>query len=411
MRKVGIVNLGQLPAFRGGRELIQINALGGLLPPKALSKKVLRMKIINNTNSSKNTNNLLVTPSESFPETGLGTATGIPRDKEWGIDTCTLSIPVRDDVPELAQNSWGQTEGKQNERYDKTTYVTNLSVGYADVRVAYMPIYSSIFVSFNSARILSRKSAELLPAGALKPLVESLLYEISPQLPVLPVCMNLDSHGTLELTADWEQQVKFTRLDCARNLYVDSPEYVKHALSNVTSKYQKVVHIYYDHEGWTRANQTKSTGMDRIYDKSAELRNLELDERFHWDKRVFRFECQLQGDRLSKFGLKTLDRVSDESVWNVLATRWDSCRWGIPMPGQASLDELLMEVPIKDRLAFIGFLSAKAEGLTDLIPRKVCEKHSRLARSLNLIPGFPLGRYRPMDKVLSLWHGGLGDGA
>ena len=369
------------------------------------------MKITNNTNSSKNTNNLLVTPSESVAETGLESGAGIPRDKEWGIDTCTLSIPVRDDVPELAHNSWGQTEGKQNERYDKTAYVTNLSVGYADVRVAYMPIYSSIFVSFNAARILSRKSAELLPAGALGPLVENLLYEISPQLPVLPVFMKLDTDGTLELTADWEQEVKFTRLDCARNLYVDSPEYVKHALSNVTSKYQKVVHIYYDHEGWTRANQTKSAGMDRIYDKSAELRNLELDERFHWDKRVFRFECQLQGDRLSQFGLKTLDRVSDASVWNVLATRWDSCRWGIPMPGNGSLDELLIDVPIKDRVAFIGFLSAKAEGLTDLIPKKVCEKHSRVARSLSLIPGLPLTSYRPMSRYLSLFYGGVSNRA
>lgn len=77
------------------------------------------------------------------------------------------------------------------------------------------------------------------------------------------------------------------------------------------------------------------------------------------------------------------------------------------MPGNGSLDELLIDVSIKDRMAFIGFLSAKAEGLSDLVPNKLHEKHSRLAKSLNLIPGLPIRSYRPMERVLSLFHGGV----
>lgn len=378
----------------------KVHALGGLRLPKAPNQKVPKM-----ANESKNTNNLFITSTESSFYKPASNPPHWPQDKEWGIDTCFLSIPVTSDVPELAQNSWRQTEGKQNEKFDKTTYVSIFRVGYGDVRVAYMPIYGSIFISFNAARIISRKSAELLPPAALRPLVERLLGEVVPQIPVMPTFMSIDHDGTIQFANDWTLQVKFTRLDCARNLYVDSPEYVKHALSKVKSKYQKTVHIYFDHEGWTRANQTKSAGIDRFYDKSAELRNLELEERFHWDKRVFRFESQLQGDRLTKYGLKTLDKVCDESVWNVLETRWDACGWDVPLPGEGSIDELLTQVPDKERLPFLGFLGAQSEGLSDLIDAKPMKKYAKLALSLGVVPGLPVPSYRPMTRRLSLWHG------
>jgi hypothetical protein len=356
------------------------------------------------SNSVKNTNNLLITSTESS-STKPDKPPLFPSDKEWGIDTCTLSIPVFSDVPELAHNSWSQIEGKQNAKYDKTTFVSNFQVGYANVRVAYMQIYGSIFIGFNAPRIISRKSAEVLPPSALGTLVERLLLEVVPQIPVMPTFMSIDNLGTIDFAHEWSGQVKFNRLDCARNIYVDNPEYIKHALSKVKSRYQKTVHIYFDSEGWTRANSTKSAGIDRFYDKSAELRNLELEERFHWDKRVFRFESQLQGDRLNKYGLKTLDKVSDESVWNVLQSRWDACGWDVKVPGDGSLDDLLSSIPDKERLPFLGYLSSEAEGMTDLLEAKTNKKYARLASSLGIIPGLSISNYRPMTKQLSIWHG------
>jgi hypothetical protein len=356
------------------------------------------------SNSVQKSNNLLITSTESSSHKPYQSP-HLPSDKEWGIDTCTLSIPVSSDVPELAHNSWSQIEGKQNARYDKTAFVSNFQVGYANVRVAYMQIYKSIFISFNAARIISRKSAEVLPPSALSPLVERLLLDVVPQIPVLPRFMSIDHQGTIEFAHDWSRQTKFSRLDCARNMYVDNPEYIKHALSKVKSKYQKTVHIYFDHEGWTRANCTQSAGIDRFYDKSAELRNLELEESFHWDKRVFRFESQLQGDRLNKYGLKTLDKVSDESVWHVLDERWDSLGWDVRIPGEGSIDELLTSIPEKQRLPFIGYLSAQAEGMTDLLDVKTQKKYAKVAASLGIIPGLSISNYRPMTRRLSIWHG------
>jgi hypothetical protein len=268
-----------------------------------------------------------------------------------------------------------------------------------------MPIYSSIFFQFNAPRILSRKSADLLPPNALEPLVASLLLQLVPQIPVLPEVVSIDQHGTIDLVEGWTKKVKFTRLDCARNLFVDCPEYVKHALSKVRSKYQKTVHIYFDDTGWTRANTTQSAGIDRIYDKSAELRNLELEERFHWDKKMYRFESQLQGDRLVIFGLKTLDRVTDEAVWGVLSKRWESCGWDISLPGNGSLDELLESLELKERGPFAGFLATQGEGMGDKLDPKFNRRYQKVAKRLGLVPGLPLSGYRPMTKRLSLWHG------
>lgn len=360
-------------------------------------------------NSTKNDNNLLITSSETSFSNPSGTLANLPSDSEWGLDTVCLSIPVTDTVQELAHNSWDLSAGTQTDKVDKSKYISNFLAGHAKVNVTYMPLHSTLYMQFNAARLLSRKSAELLPPKALKPLVEKLLLDVIPQTPVMPMFMTIDHEGTFELAAGWARQVGITRLDCARNFYVDCPEYVRHALSNVKGKYQKVVHIYFDKEGWTRANAAKSAGIDRIYDKSAELRNLELDERFHWDKRIYRFEAQLKKDRIKKFGVGTLDRISDESVWEVLETRWKSCRWGIALPGKGSLDELLLDLPEKDRLPFTGFLAVCGEGMGDVVDPKTRKRFAKLASSIGVVPGLKISQYRPMNRVLSLWHGGAID--
>lgn len=356
-------------------------------------------------NKAENNNFLLITSTENSIAHLEQNHAAPPSDSEWGIDTVSLFIRATDNVPELAHNSWQQIEGKQNAKADKTCFVSNFAVGYANVRVAYMPVFNAVFLQFNAARIQSRKSADLLPPNALKPLVESLLFDLVPQIPVLPEVMHIDQNGSMDLVDDWSKHVKLTRLDCARNLYVDCPEYLKHALSSVKSKYQKTVHIYFDNVGWTRSNTTKSAGQDRIYDKSAELRNLELEERFHWDRKLFRFESQLQGDRLLNFGLKTLDRVSDESVWHVLDSRWESCGWGIKLPGKGSFDFLLDSLAEKERIPFVGFLALKAEGMGDMIEGRLNRRFAKISEKLGIVPGLPISAYRSMTKRLSLWHG------
>jgi hypothetical protein len=150
---------------------------------------------------------------------------------------------------------------------------------------------------------------------------------------------------------------------------------------------------------------TKNEGMDRMYDKSMELLNHELDEQFEWTGGVYRFEAELRKSRLMKTGLTALDRVTDEAVWNALHWRWDQSNWGIVMPGTGSIGELIGGLKQDLRLSFVGYLALASQGLGDLVDGKVALKMGRIAERLRISPGADISHYGLMNRLLSLWHG------
>lgn len=353
----------------------------------------------------KTGNNLLLTTTDLSIEQLIALQSTPPNDMDWGIDTVALHVPVNSDVAELAHNSWYASSGEQTEKIDKSKWYSNFTVGWANVYMSYSPLYGSIYMQFCAPKVLAPTSTALLPPKALVPLVESLLLELVPQIPVLPRCMTIDGHGTIEFQAQWQSQLKIARLDCARNFQISKPDYLRHSLARVISKNMKVAHMYWSKTGWTRSNMTKKEGMDRMYDKSMELLNHELDEQFQWEVGIYRFEAELRKDRLKKTGLLTLDRLNDESVWNSLHWRWEQSNWGIFMPGQGSIGELLSGLKEDVRLRFVGYLALESKGLGDLVEEKEAKKMSRIAAGLNIMPGAEIAEYGAMNHYLSLWHG------
>ncbi|MEY4989927.1 MAG: hypothetical protein RIS08_153 [Actinomycetota bacterium] len=350
-------------------------------------------------------NNLLLTTTDLPLEELKAKQSDLPQDSDWGIDTVALSIPVQTDVPELAHNSWYASGGELTEAVDKSKWYSNFKVGWANVYVSYKPLYGSIYVQFCAPKVLAPSSTALLPPNALGPLVEKSLVELVSQIPVLPTCMTIDDEGSVEFITDWKSHVKISRIDCARNFQITNQEYLQHALAKTVSKSQKVAHVYWSKTGWTRSNMTKNEGMDRMYDKSKELLNHELDEQFKWEKGIYRFEAELKKSRLTKTGLTTLDRVTDEAVWNALNWRWEQSNWGIVMPGTGSIGELIGGLKDDQRLKFVGYLALAAQGLSELVDAKEARRMSRLAELLKLTPGADIGEYGVMNHLLSLWHG------
>lgn len=355
--------------------------------------------------TNKTTNNLLLTTTDLSIEQLIALQSSPPHDIDWGVDTVALSIPVESNVAELAHNGWSGIKGDQTETVDKSRWYTNFTVGWANVNVSYSTLYGSITLTFCAPKVLAPTSTALLPPNALEPLVENLLLEVVPQIPVLPRCMTIDEHGTIDFQAGWQSHIKIARLDCARNFQISKPDYLRHALARVISSYSKVAHTYWSKTSWTRSNMTKNEGMDRMYDKSMELLNHELDEQFHWEVGIYRFEAELKRSRLQKTGLMTLDRVNDERVWYALHWRWEQSNWGIFMPGQGSLGELLSGLKEEMRLRFVGYLALHSKGLGDLVEEKEARKLGRIAAGLNIVPGAELTDYGAMNHYLSLWHG------
>jgi hypothetical protein len=355
-------------------------------------------------NTPKNNNNLLVTPTNVDSTSYTKSAPTIPNDKEWGLDSIVLSVPVIEEDQDFPDCEWDFIEGRIYAGADESKYVSNLTHNNGAIRVSYKPIRRAMIISFNAARLVSERAIELLPPKALKPLLAKLFLELVGQIPLRPAFVSI-KNGEIILENGWEKQVSFIRLDCARNFIVEKPEAIKHALSQQQGKYHKTTHMYFNKDGWTLVNASKTQGVDRIYDKSAEMKLLEQEERFEWNRKWFRFEAQLMKQRIKKYGLKTLDKIDDQRVWDAIEGRWNRCEWSVSLPGEGSLADLSQQLPIKKRIEFFGYMAACAHGFLDVADMGTIKRCKKQAKSLRVTPGLPLELYAQMDMTLSLWHG------
>jgi hypothetical protein len=330
-----------------------------------------------------------------------------PADKEWGIDTVTISFKVDLNLCSNDPSEWTKesTDFYSDSQQTRHNLVKVLEKEYANVRISFLPKYEKCSITFNSARLLSPKSRSLCPPSALKPLVAGLLDEVKefvwPQFDYLD-----EASGEIKRDSDWASQVSFTRLDAARNLFIDDIPGVKQALPLARPKYWKGYILYLQPgESWTLVNTTERSGKDRVYDKDAELANHDVHETIDTEGAWFRFECQLQEDRLLTNGLKTLDKVTDERVWEAIAKRWDYCQWGVNLYQRGTIQRAIQNLSANQKQDLVGFLALSSmnelEGLT---PSRIRTMNA-LARSVGLTPGITLDAQGIANRKLSLWEG------
>jgi hypothetical protein len=330
-----------------------------------------------------------------------------PTDNEWGIDTVSISFNVDINLSSNDSLEWNKesTDFYSDSNKTRHSLVKLLEKNYADVRINYQAQYEKCTISFNAARLLSPKSRELCPPSALKALVEALLDEVRPFVwPAFDVLDELS--GEIKRDSNWDAQVSFTRLDAARNLFIDDIPGIKEALPLARPKYWKGYVLYLDpQEGWTLVNATKRSGKDRLYDKDAELANHDVHETMNHDGAWFRFECQLQEDRLLTNGLKTLDKVSDLRVWQAIENRWDYCQWGVVLHKRGTIQQAIQSLNANQKQDLVGYLALcemnELQGLT----KSRIKSMNHLAKSVGLVPGIPLDGQGIANRQLSLWEG------
>jgi len=332
----------------------------------------------------------------------------VPTDIELGIDTVRMFIPVNLDLCEWDSSLWGY-DSTGNSSVKNRTYhhlETVIGLDFADVKVVLYPDTAIARLSFNAARLLTPKSRELLDPDVLVPLVEAVLNSVSHL--VVGAFDSVDlATGAFTREPNWADQVGLTRLDIARNLLIDSPHDVRMTLEKLQPHKGKTMHKYWDAEGgWTLWNKTKTTGSDRLYDKAAELAAHTKDETLAaandgW----YRFETQLEKDRIKRFGFSKLSGITRERVWQALEARWDKCGWGVMLPEQGRLKEMLENVPIKERMEFLGFLEAANRHQTSIMHPPQIAKMQKLAKKLGVTPGVSLDEQGLLTRQLSLYEG------
>jgi hypothetical protein len=332
----------------------------------------------------------------------------IPQDDQWGIDSVTCSFNVDGNRTSTDIAFWEAEDGKffSNSGKSYNSLVTTLKKEFADVRVTLFPNHERCKLQFNAARLISPKSPTLFPPEALKAQVKSILEGISDF--ITPIFDTVDSSGTILRLPNWADYVAITRLDCARNFYISDEAAVKSAIARVTPKNYKVKHTYEDSTGgWTVSNETSDSGKDRLYDKAAELADKKVEDALALYKGLFRFETQLENDRLNKFGLKKLSHVTDERVWNAIDSRWDACRWGVSLYEQGTLRSLLSGLTVANQESLLGYLSMAEHGWTGGMTKQHIAQKNKVAHGLGLIPGKPISEMGVVHSHLDLFAGCL----
>lgn len=339
--------------------------------------------------STINDKNVLLTDTES---TSNEVPLSLPADSDWGVDTVNLSFPVCLSACDESSSIWTKSSSlidlETGQEYSGWTGY--YSTPFGDVRVSLNVTKQRCYLQFNAARLLHGKSKELLPPAALKPLVGNLLLDLHHA--VMPDFDIDERNGVLNRRQTWASEVKLTRLDLARNFEIrQSINEVKKALELAKPRYGKTKISYENSDGgWTLVNGTASTGQDRIYDKSQELKTVEMEEQMSQNLHIFRFESQLQKDRLKRTGMTSLEAISDQKAWAAIEERWDACQWGITVNEPGTLGKALAGLEPKRQKDVAGYLFMASIGTDVLLTRAYRTEMRKLCRTLGLSVGVPL---------------------
>ncbi len=333
--------------------------------------------------------NVLLTDTEC---SSTSPSLSLPKDADWGVDTVNLSFPVCLSACDESSSIWTKSSSlidlETGQEYSGWTGYHSTEFG--DVRVNLNATKQRCYLQFNAARLLHGKSKELLPPAALKSLVGKLLIDL--QYAVMADFDIDEQNGELARRLTWASDVKLSRLDLARNFEVrQSINEMKKALELAKPRYGKTKIAYENSDGgWTLVNGTASTGQDRIYDKSQELKTVEMEELIRQDLHIFRFEAQLQKDRLKRSGMTTLESVSETKAWKVLLERWDACQWGVTINEPGTLGKALAGLAPKRQKDVAGYLYMASLGTDVLLTAAYRNEMRKLCRQLGLTVGMPL---------------------
>lgn len=329
---------------------------------------------------------------------------------DWGIDTVKLSFRTSADNSYTWSPFWtsSRTRNRPNSPVEDETYIGCLSLRTGDVRATLYVQNNICHVEFNAARLTHGKSEQLLDPDFLHVWAKAIIEALAPHAGA--EFIRYDENGEETWDSNWQSRVQIKRLDIARNFLVSNPDLVKHALPLVQAKYQRVKQEYQNSGGgWTLVNGTQQAGTDRMYDKEAELAQHAIECRFsEAGSRVFRFEAQLQKDRLKRYGLTRLSDVTADRAWKALEGRWEATGWGTGLPGPSGLLEAVegLSPLVKERM--LGFLLMEAEGVSPqvLSPSQVATRRKE-AKDIGLVPGMPLTLLGAPSQHLDLHTGRL----
>ena len=334
----------------------------------------------------------------------------VPGDASWGIDTVRISYGIQPEHCDPSHELWtGTSTYIGNADASGETWRGSRKYDQGEVRVFVYLGRGTCSLEFNAARLIDSNPLYLLPPDMLMPLVEKMVWDLHEV--VWPSFLIVTGDGEITLQPNWASSVRITRLDLARDLHIESPGPVKAALEAMETRYGRRKSVETSRSGgWTVYNKTRSSGLDRCYDKAAESRHKDPDAALKYvPEGTFRFETELKGDRLKSSGLSRLDRIHEQSSWDAMAHRWEQTRWGSLISTGTGLEEVLARLTPHLRTKVLAYLASESLGnILNLDPR-VANDLARRCRDLGLTPGLPLESLGGAARCIDLFSGRLMD--
>ena len=249
-----------------------------------------------------------------------------PLDDSWGIDKIVIRFAIDPNECDLQSSFWFKSQSKQGKPGLPSfeSYYGILELESASCYVSlHLGQVTTASVEFNPSRFISEDPFVLAPAISVAEVFKKSIQTLESVL--LPAAINRDQHGNLTWPIGWERGFWISRIDVARNFQVADPAALIQGLSKVQSRYGKTQKIYRSSGGgWTISNETKSSGCDRFYNKSAHTFNQGLERFCKADETICRFECEIRKARLELLNLRNLGDVTDANVWTAICARWEA---------------------------------------------------------------------------------------
>lgn len=341
--------------------------------------------------SPKRTEIPLLTEGESVIQDKRSSTSSMER-RDVGVDWLNLGFDLNLDQSDLESDYWSPTK-RRSERIPGVAYprlYAQVPFGKTYAQIELDLIRFRCFLRFNPSSALFGKAFDLVDAEESKLVVTKLLDALQPD--IFGVFDQVLDTGEVVRAPEWQSQVTLTRVDAARNLYIDEPEQFKRLTPLSRGKHNPTNHQYEKNGStWGLVQQTKQEGQERLYDKSLELvQQVREEEIFEVERNWFRFETQLQRDRLKKFGFETLAGLTQERLWEALEQRFLATGWGVPIRRQGSVTESLRGTPPNELLTMLGFMSMKRLGIANMIPPRRRKVYERMIRESGLTSDDPV---------------------
>lgn len=288
-------------------------------------------------------------------------------DSQWGIDTFEFWANVAPDDYRL-NSDWRETTRttKDGDRY--STFTRKYDYKGQVVSITINTLRTACYFSLNAAKLIHADPMALLDPDLLSE--EICLFLESVKSEVAPSNVWDKSKPKKPLYSDWQDKIMVSRIDLARNFDLPDSSFRSH-LQNI-KHFGKTSHVTIKsrQDGWTVTHQTKKSGKDMLYNKTAELKIKKIAVK----EGLYRFETKLSKGRKKKLNLTTLSKINRNSVWTALQSRWDKTTWGLQKMF-ASIDLVLHRIFGGKACPIIGYLRLTDLGITPKIDAKTAKSY------------------------------------